>query len=463
MRRDRYRAGPPATHGPRARGTFSPGAGALGALFRAGTLFGAGALLGLGACAGVSRPEDSVQALLSRGDLTRAYWVLQDLVDANPEDAELRRQLAELRSAYYLREGQEKVFADDDWGAVEDFERVLLGDPGNIAATQWKQKALRKLAERAVVAGDDARARGKLEEALKQYHLAETYVPGHPEAARGTRLVSQVFTARREKGQDSYVKGMRAQAGGYFEQTQYHMQVALDNDPSLTAAEERSLVARRQLAEARLAQARVAEERGLYETALREYRRVATDFPDLAFDLEAKVVAMQREVDAGAKLSQGTLLARRGDFAAARPLLEQAYEASTAQRVRISEQLVALREADLDRRYTAALDLELDYRYDDALIAFRSIDANWPGQLDVRTRIQNLESALELAREAQIKGESAAAAGDIDAAISAYREALTYVPKFGDLATRIETLKQKVKPPADTSGSAPEATDKGKA
>ncbi|MEZ5964535.1 MAG: hypothetical protein R3F56_11865 [Planctomycetota bacterium] len=451
---DRRHAVPPPC--PRA-GLFSTRGFVRGAALSA-TLAG---LVVIGGCSATSSNEDRVHDLLVSGDLTRAYWELEQAVQANPDDAELRRRLGELRIAYHLREGQQKVFEDDDWGAVEEFERVLLAEPDNPVAQHWKDKALVKLADRAVAAGDDARARGKLEDALKHYHEAETYLPGHPEAARGTRLVGEVFSARRDKGQANYVKGMRAQAGGRFDETHYHMDIALDNDPSLSAAEERRRVARRQLAEERRREAQEAEERGLFATALREYKAVAVSFPDLAEELAPKIAATEREVAAAEKLNEGTLLAQRGEFAKARALLEQAYEASAVQRGEISAQLVALREADLEKRYTAALDLELDYHYDDALRAYREIDASWPGQLDVRTRIQNLETALELAREAQTKGEEAEANHDVDAAISAYREALTYVPKFGDLVERVERLRAAkakdaggVPTPSNDSGSA---------
>jgi tetratricopeptide (TPR) repeat protein len=238
---------------------------------------------------------------------------------------------------------------------------------------------------------------------------------------------------------------MRAQASGLYDQTQYHMQIAVDNDPAHVAARERSEMARRQLAEQRLRHARTAEERGWYDTALRVYKSVIDEFPDLAPDLPTKVAAMEREVEALKKLNEATFLIHRGDFARARPLLEQAYETSAAQRAAISAQLVALREADLEARYTAALDLELDHHYSEALRAYRSLEESWPGQLDVRTRIQNLEGALELAREAQARGEKAEAAGDIEGAIAAYREALTYAPKFGDLPARVAELKSRTK------------------
>lgn len=382
---------------------------------------------------------------LSFGEIEQAYDLMQAAVRENPDDLALQEQLAELRTVYYLRSGQEKVFADDDWAAVEDFERVLLADPGNTVAQRWKDKALRKLAERATHAGDDARARGRLEEALERYHEAETYVAGFEPAVLGAQRVREVFEWRRKKGHENYLLGMRAQASGLYDQTEYHMQLALEHDPSLNAAKERSLIARRRMAERQLEHARTAEERRLYETALRQYREVLDQFPDLTPDLVTKVAAMQREANAARKLEEATLLMKRGDFARARPLLEEAYELSLAQRSKISQQLVALREADLDQRYTVALDLELDYHYEEALRAYQAIDAAWPGQLDVRTRIQNLETALEYAREAQARGEKAEAAGDLEGAISAYREALTYVPKFGDLAERIAKLRDELR------------------
>jgi tetratricopeptide (TPR) repeat protein len=306
-----------------------------------------------------------------------------------------------------------------------------------------------------VLAGDGARARGKLDEAMKHYEKALAYVPEYPGAVVGSKLVGDVFSARRVKSQDSYLKGMRAQASGQYDQTQYHMQIAIENDPSMASARERSDLARRQLADSRLRRARDAEERGWFETALREYKAVLAEFPSLAPDLDSRVAATQREVEAGAMLSDGILLIQRRDFTKARTKLEQAYEKSVAQRAAISAQLIALRETDLDRRYNIAFDLELDYRYDDALAAYRAVDKEWPGQLDVRTRIANLESSLELAKEAKVRGDAAETAGDLPGAIAAFREALTYAPKFGDLEKRIQALRARLDPPKDPAKSDP--------
>lgn len=46
------------------------------------------------------------------------------------------------------------MFADEDWKAVELFERVLVGDPDNPVARRWRDKALHKLAARETFAGE---------------------------------------------------------------------------------------------------------------------------------------------------------------------------------------------------------------------------------------------------------------------------------------------------------------------
>lgn len=406
-------------------------------------------------CSTADTPTEKAREFLVHGDVWQAYVEIQQASEANPEDVALRERLQQLRAAYHLGLGQEKVFADDDWGGVEEFERVLLIDPENKAAKEWKGKALAKLAERATRDGDAERARGRLDDALRHYQKALSYVPEFPGAVYGSKVVGDVVSSRRTKSQENYLKGVRAQATGEFEQTRYHMQIAIDNDPSLAAARERSDVARQQLAEARLRRAREAEQHGWFETSLREYKAVFAEFPTLAPDLATRVAANEREVDAAKLLRDASLLVQRGEFAKARKQLEQAYERSVAQRAAISAQLIALRETDLDRRYNAALDLELDYRYADALAAYRDLDKEWPGQLDVRTRISNLESSVSLAKEACARGEAAEQAGDVANAIAAYREALTYAPKFGDLEARVKALRAKLEPKPEKSESAP--------
>lgn len=402
------------------------------------------AALCLTGCQGTPAEQVRAETHLAHGDIAQAYWVLTDYCTRHPDDVEARQQLSRMRVPFHLAQGQTKVFRDDDWGAVEEFERVLLVDPANTVAKGWREKALEKLAFRETQEGDDCRLRGNLEGAIEHYHKAMSFVPEYPEAARGAAIVNGVFKARRDKGQDNYLRGVRAGAAGLFEQAAYHLQIALQSDPSLDPARERERVAQRQLADARFKNARLAEERGWYASALREYRAVAKDFPGLDSDLETRIALVEREAEVSAKVDQALALLHRKQFAPARQLLEEAYERSAAQRARIAGHLLELREGDLEHRYGAALDLELDYRHLEALAALQAIDASWPGQLDVRTRIQNLETAIELARGAITRAEAAEAAGQLEAALDAYREALTYTPKFGDVPARVEALRVKI-------------------
>ena len=77
----------------------------------------------------------------------------------------------------------------------------------------------------------------------------------------------------------------------------------------------------------------------------------------------------------------------RGEFGQARTLLEQALAKSVGEHATISDLLVLVRERELDDRYEKAHILELERRFEDALAAYRAIDADWEGFKDVRTQI----------------------------------------------------------------------------
>src|SRR5262249_18254780 len=120
-----------------------------------------------------------------------------------------------------------------------------------------------------------------------------------------------------------------------------------------------------------------------------------------------------------------------------------AYEISKAERKRIGELLVALKEREQESRYQSAKDLELEHRFEDALKGFSEIEQAWPGFRDVPTRISGLEAAIEIATKAKARGEAAEAAGDRKAAIDAYQEALLAYPGFCGLDKRLKELREK--------------------
>jgi tetratricopeptide (TPR) repeat protein len=405
------------------------------------------------ACAATEDARARAERQLELGNYDVAYSILSAAADQTPDDSSLQRDLRRVRILHLLKKGQELVFRDHDAEALREFERVLLIDESNAVARAWIDKAKLKLADRATAAGDEARVRGRYDQALERYQEALGYWTGHEAATAGQQAIGQIYAVRRQKGLDNYMKGMRAQSERNFDQTRYHMEIALAHDPTLPRAQERLDLARRRIAEQAMREAQIAEEQGWFATALLQYQHAKAEQPNDAA-IEAAIARTRSEVEVSEMLAEGSWLASRRQFAKARELLEKAYERSTRQREPISRQLIALREVGLDAHYAEAVDLELDYRYEDALAAFKAIDKEWPEQLDVRARINGLETSLAAAKEARERGQRAEAAGDTAAAVEAYRDALLHLPKFADLEQRIAALT-KANAPADQQGAPP--------
>ena len=107
----------------------------------------------------------------------------------------------------------------------------------------------------------------------------------------------------------------------------------------------------------------------------------------------------------------------------------------------ISEQMIIAREKEIEAHYLAAMDLELQNQYEGALEAYRAIDSEWPdGFMDVKARITDLEESIVLAEESFVTGQEAEKAGNIPAAIEAYRRALLYYPTYKGLDEKIKAL-----------------------
>jgi tetratricopeptide (TPR) repeat protein len=400
------------------------------------------ALLPLFGCASTSALEQS-QAYFARADYYRAYLEAERARQAQPGDPAIEAHYWSMRLWLHLEQGQELVFREREQEGLEELEKALVIEPENQIARRWIDKAKAKLAERAARDGDEAVTKDDLETALLRYNDALIYVPRHPAAMAGLQKVDTAFRKKRDKAYDSYLEGVRALAERLFAQTEYYSSIALRNDPALDQARSNRDRASERLAEARFARCKELEKSGHYGAALKEYEDIATVLPGYE-DIESRIETMRAEVEAEALFRSGEIKVMTKSFKEGRELLQKAFERSKLQRQAIGELLALTKEREFEVRHQQAKDLELQRDLEGALAAFEKIEVEWPGFLDVRTRISGLKSAIDLGKKSLAAGEAAEKAGDLKAAIDHYTDVLLYWPGYPGLEARLRELKAKL-------------------
>ncbi|MBK8976214.1 MAG: hypothetical protein IPM29_09820 [Planctomycetes bacterium] len=398
--------------------------------------------------AGVRLAE--AEQLYGRADYFQAWVSIQEAHKEAPDDPEVAESYERIRAAFLLARGRELVFENRDLEAIELFERLLVLNPDDETAAGWIVRARQKLATRAARHGDTLQTEGDLEGALLAYREAVDHEPDNPIAADGLARLAETWRHRRADARDHYLEGVRALAEQLFQQTRYHMLIALDKDPGLDEARGPSARARKRLLEDRFRAARAMEAKGFFPAALREYRELR-DADAALSDIDARIARTEAEVRASQLADEGQMLALRGDFTAAREKLEQALGLTTHSQDEISEALVLVHERELDRDYTVAKDHEIQGELEDAVAVYTDIDQRLPGFRDVRARISELQIRVEEAKTAYDAGLAAEAAGDREAALGHFNDVLVYWPEYRDAAARAAALR--VAPP----GEAPQA------
>ena len=388
---------------------------------------------------------------LKQGNYFQAYQVLEDSRNPTTPDEELEGEIRRTRLLYLLNRGQQLVFLDREGEAIEAFQKVLVLEPENPAALEWITKAMGKLAVRAIRAGDEARASDQLEMALDKYDEALGYVPGHEEALAGRRRVAVAFQNRSRRAKEEHMQGVRKMYDRRYREVWRHEITALSHDPSHEDAQKLHERVLGILAQEQFERARQVEADRKFGAALLEYTMVQELVPEFP-GVQEHIDHMRREVDADELVRDSDMVMRRAQyeadenirrelFAEARRLLDEAFEKSISSHATISEQMVIAREKEFETRYYAAMDLELQYQYEGALEAYGAIDGEWPdGFMDVKARINDLEESIVLAEQDFVTGQEAEKAGDIPAAIEAYRHALLYYPTYKGLDEKIKAL-----------------------
>lgn len=404
-----------------------------------GSLFALAAALG--GCAAPNLPLVEAEAFYAGADYYQAYVAAKKALEVAPNDPEVVRMHARTREAYLLWDAQRLVFQSEEEAALARLDLVLADNPEHPIAIRWRDKALLKLAERAVDAGNRLLASGKLEGAQSAFGDAYRYVPDYEPAADGLERLAAAAADLRASARGHYVDGVRALGDYEYRQTAYHLGIAVEKDPELTAAQSPLAIAQRQIAEERFAAARRMQEAGYYRPALSEYRALSEQFPDL-FGLAECIAVTEVEAEVSDLADAGEIAVYRGEFQKARELLDSALAKTGTQQEMVSERLLLVRERELDSEYIAAKDLELQLRLEEAIVAYVALEESAAGFRDVAARLEDLRQRVEAATSSYRTGVQAEERGEIDAAIDAFTDVQLFWPGYRDARDRLDALRK---------------------
>ncbi len=404
-----------------------------------------GSLLALAAaisgCATPNLPLVEAEAFYGSADYFQAYVAARKARDLAPDDPEVAKVLARSREAYLLWDAQRLVFQSDEYAALARLDLVLAENPEHPIAIRWRDKALLKLAERAVDRGNRLLATGKLAEAQAAFGDAYSWVPDYAPAGDGLARLESAAEELRTEARGHYVDGVRALGDYEYRRTAYHLGIAVEKDPELTAAQDPLAIAKRQIAEERYASAQKMQDAGYYRPALLEYRALADQFPDL-FGIADRIAAAEVEADVVDLADAGEIAVYRGEFDKARELLDAALAKTAKQQEMVSERLLLVRERELEAEYIAAKDLELQLRLEDAIVAYVAMEESAAGFRDVPARIEDLRQRVEAATGAYRAGVEAEERGQVDAAIDAFTDVQLFWPGYRDARDRLDALRK---------------------
>ena len=394
----------------------------------------------LAACSGAGSWMRKAREAGRRADFVTAFEYADAALKADPGSTEVQEFHRESRKLSLIQRGQALVFANRDGEAFLLFERALEIDPRSPIANEWLAKARGKLAKQALHDANEAMVAGRLEDALEGYKRALDYDPGNVEAREGADEVARTYAEGQDESHQHMIQGLHHQANGDYRVSAYHLRIAIARDPSNAIAAAELAEVARAIALEDYANAKAQERAGAFRAALVSYTRAAEVLEDDS-DLAKRIEVCKRETEAAEFAAAAEKLLLRGEFARAREQLEKAASLTSLQSESIRGLLVATREREAEAQYTLGRDLQLQDRLDEALEAYRGVEAIVPGYSDALTVVRDLEQTVEQVRSSFRAGQEAEERGDLDEALAQYLEAKIAWPSYQDVARRVERIR----------------------
>lgn len=394
---------------------------------------------GCGATASERRagtPEE-VRELVRDGEFEAALAKAEALVASAPGDQGRQAVRQEAEVALLLERARRLSFDDHDEAALEQVEAADAVSPGSPTVAAWRSRIIDKLAERWFLRGRDAHAKGEYHAAMEGYQKALDLVPEHRLAKFQLAELEQYLGWRAAQSGEYYSGGVRAFADARLSEARTSFESSRkydDGDTSRTARRISEVDRERALATQHSAQQQALA--GHWRSAAREIEAALVLDPELP---GGKELAAEYEVEATVadRLRDAELASLRDDDAKARELLEAARQVTKHQAKDVEAALTRVDEHVAATLYQAGLDLEYDFRLEEAVQKYRALLASRQFYKDARARLDTLEDTI--ARAAELYTRALQAKTDAER-----RDLLRQIdliwPEYRDVRARLDAL-----------------------
>ncbi len=395
-------------------------------------------------------PREEVLFLIQHGEFaeavqTAARYTEQDPVSKPYED--LHRYAS---VAYLLEKGRRATFDDQDRFALQHFQEALALDPDHGAAQRWLGKTQKKLATRLTNEGLEFMANEEFQQAWRRYSEALSVLPGFPLATQALAALDEQLARRENKASQYYDQGVAAMVEAEYTIAANrfgYVRKYRDEDDRLRR---RSQKVDKALSAERTAWAKKLEEEQLYFAARSEYQAALRENPDNAEAREGSVRA-GREAEVSELLNRGQGALTRAEFQKAENFFEEAQELTLQQQEATVLKLEQLESARRQAQFDAAVNLENDLRFEEAIQAYESLLLQYPKFEEAQNRQAKLRTRVQKALE--LYGGLNAAKSDAER-LTVLMQVEELFPDFRDVPERIARLEAAGVRPLTSEGPA---------
>lgn len=408
----------------------------LPALLLAGALFAQGCASSAERDTTLARIEDAAH----HGRFEEAVRLADQLRAERPGDERAVEAHRLATVGLYLDRGREATFNGEDLEALAWFRDALEIAPENPLVGEWIRKTRNKIASVWMRTAQELYASEELEEALDAYHKALEYNPDDKGALEGLGQLTILVNYRNGLGVQYYNEGVRALAGYWLQQAKRGFTATRKYLPENDRAERRITEVDTLLAGQRVFVADGLEAEGFYAGALNEYRLALVLDPG-SEEAKAGIARLTDEAAAAQFLREARMRIYRGEFNRAAELLDEGEKLTELQKELFRETREEVTGARLQRMYDAALNLEHDQRYEEAIQGYAHLLTQVDFFKDARARMETLESYVA---EAAGYYEEASNATDPTQQLLNLRAIEGFWPDYRDIQIQIRELEGKL-------------------